>query len=380
MKSKPGIFQEVRMYHHRIKELVFMLALVSTWNALPQNPAPLDLTAVRTAILERGARWQAADNALFRLSVKDKQAMLTPTTPSPSPADTLFEPDLDRSLPVSLDWRNHGGNFVTPVRNQGYCGSCWDFAAVAAAEARHAVRNHLTDPLMNLSEQQVLSCSGAGDCINGGYMNGALDYLRDTGAADENCFPYLELDLPCANRCASWADRAVKIQNWSWVTYTDYTSTDLIKAALLDGPVGTWFQVYEDFYGYASGVYSHVTGNYLGNHFVLIVGWDDALQAWLCKNSWDTDWGSLGGYFWAQFGGANCQFGSWTTAATGIPGGDLNHDGSVTTADLAIQQGYLAGVALPGGTRRADCDTVTDGAINAADLVWEIQKLNGHLP
>ena len=58
----------------------------------------------------------------------------------------------------------------------------------------------------------------------------------------------------------------------------------------------------------------------------------------------------------------------------------MNHDGSVTAADLAILRDHLAGASLPGGTRRADCDTVTDGAINAADLVWEIQKLNGRIP
>ncbi len=106
------------------------------------------------------------------------------------------------------------------------------------------------------------------------------------------------------------------------------------------------------------------------------MGWDDATQAWLCKNSWGTYWGGNGGYFWTAFAGAGCEFGSWTMAATAIPGGDL----SVTAADLAILRDRLAGASLPGGTRRADCDTVTDGAINAADLVWEIQKLNGRIP
>ncbi len=341
---------------------------------------PDELAAIRKAIAEHGARWVAADNPLFRLSTEDKRAMLTQAVPSAAPGDEWFEPDLDRVLPAALDWRNNGGNYVTPVRNQGDCGACWAFAAVASAEARHAWRNRLTDPEMNLSEQQLVSCSGAGTCQIPGYCSLALDYLQNTGAADEACFTYAANDLDCKLRCADWADRAVRIQSWSLVTQEDYTSTDVIKNALLDGPVTTWFRVYQDFYAYGGGIYQHVWGSYLGNHFVLIVGWDDATQAWLCKNSWGTYWGGNGGYFWAAFAGANCQFGSWTMAATAIPGGDLDHDLSVTAADLAILRDRLAGAALPSGTRRADCDTVTDGAINAADLVWEIQKLNGRIP
>lgn len=340
-----------------------------------------ELAAIRKAIAEKGARWVAADNPLFRLSTEDKKAMLTQTVPSAAPGDEWYEPDLERALPAALDWRNNGGNYVTPVRNQGGCGSCWAFAAVASAEARHAWRNRLTDPQMDLSEQQVLSCSGAGNCITGGACSSALEYLVSAGAADEDCFEYAASDLDCNLRCADWSDRAVRIQSWGWVTNPiNSFDTVSIKTALLDGPVATWFRVYQDFYAYGGGVYQHVTGDYLGNHFVLIVGWDDTLQAWLCKNSWGEYWGGIGGYFWAAFGGANCLFGYYTTAATAIPGGDLDHDGSVTAADLAIQRDYLLGGSLPTGTRRADCDTVTDGALNAADLVWEIQKLNGRIP
>ena len=173
---------------------------------------PDELAAIRKAIAEKGARWVAADNPLFRLSTEDKKAMLTRTVPSPAPGDEWYEPDLDRALPAALDWRNNGGNYVTPVRAQGDCGSCWAFAAVASAEARHAWRNRLTDPQMNLSEQQVLSCSGGGNCIDGGYCSLALDYLRDTGAADEACFEYAASDLDCDLLCADWADRAVRIQ------------------------------------------------------------------------------------------------------------------------------------------------------------------------
>jgi hypothetical protein len=339
-----------------------------------------ELAAIRKAIAEKGAKWVAADNPIFRLSPEDRRAMGNPILPSPRPGDLWFEPDLDRTLPAALDWRNNGGNYVTAVRAQGDCGACWAFAAVASAEARHAIRNSLSDPQINLSEQQVLSCAGLGDC-GGGYISSALDYLMNSGSPDELCLPYTSTFLPCTNRCSDWADRANRIQFWGWVTTVDYTSTELIKTTLLDGPVTTWFKIYDDFYAYSSGVYQHVWGNHIedNNHYVLIVGWDDDLQAWLCKNSWGPGWG-IDGYFWASFGGANCEFGSWTTAATAIPGGDLNHDTLVTAADLAIQQSYLAGAALPGGTRRADCDTVTDGAVNAADLVWEIQKLNGRIP
>jgi PKD repeat protein len=97
------------------------------------------------------------------------------------------------------DWRDrHGKNWISPVTNQGACGSCWAFAAVGATEA---MVNLYFNQLLNLdlSEQDVLSCSGGGTC-GGGYPSSALNYITKTGIVDENTFPYNGIYQPCENK------------------------------------------------------------------------------------------------------------------------------------------------------------------------------------
>ena len=96
--------------------------------------------------------------------------------------------------PPSLDWRNNGGNFVTPVRNQGGCGSCWAFATTAALESSVLRAENTPGVDLNLSEQVLISCGSsggndAGSC-SGGYISYASDYIRNTGLPLETCYPY----------------------------------------------------------------------------------------------------------------------------------------------------------------------------------------------
>ena len=275
-------------------------------SAMAGSPAG-DIKAIREAIKADKAEWTAAENRFSGKTLDELKSMLGGSFPSVSPGDRFFQYDGALDLPAEIDWRNNGGNFVTPVRDQDSCGSCWAFAAVAATEARHAVGYNITNPTTDLSEQQVLSCSGGGDC-SGGYLSGALDFIRDTGTPDEACFPYSSSDEDCNNRCSDWQDRSSQIESWSWVTTTDYNNTTAIKTALMNGPVPAWFKIYLDFYFYDNGVYEQVWGQYVGNHFVLIVGWNEAEQAWIAKNSWGEDWGE-GGYFKIKWG--EVEFGSW---------------------------------------------------------------------
>ena len=292
--------------------ILFLLLIPSVGIAASGNE---DLEAINDAIEANNAKWTAKENRFSEQAIDELKSMLNGSFPSVSTGDRFYEYNDSRDLPSELDWRDNNGNFVTPVRDQSSCGSCWAFAAVAATEARHATAYNLTDPTTDFSEQQVLSCSGAGDC-GGGYISGAFNFIRDTGTPDEDCFPYSATDEDCSNRCSDWADRSFQIDSWSWVTTTDYTNTTAIKNALQNGPVATWFKVYLDFYFYSSGIYEQVWGQYVGNHFVLIVGWNDAEQAWIAKNSWDTDWGESG-YFKIKWG--EVEFGSWTTDVVIVP-------------------------------------------------------------
>src|SRR5208337_2413014 len=107
------------------------------------------------------------------------------------------------SVPSQLDWRNHGGNYVTPIRDQGNCGSCWAFAVTAALESKTLITLQTPNTDVDLSEQIVLSCSGAGSC-NGGYMEEASTFLVDTGTNLETYYPYTATDGSCSNASPGW--------------------------------------------------------------------------------------------------------------------------------------------------------------------------------
>ena len=89
------------------------------------------------------------------------------------------------------DYRRTGK--VTPIRDQGGCGSCWDFAAVAAFESSYLIRNNLG---INASEQQILSCASVGSC-GGSWYDGVFEYMITNGAAKESDYPYTGTDSAC---------------------------------------------------------------------------------------------------------------------------------------------------------------------------------------
>jgi len=91
----------------------------------------------------------------------------------------------ERANPTSLDWRNHNGvDYVSPIQNQGSCGSCWTFSATATLESRHAIKNKLTKPI-KLSEQNLVDCAHYGSttantCATGGNYGTAWAWVAST--------------------------------------------------------------------------------------------------------------------------------------------------------------------------------------------------------
>lgn len=110
------------------------------------------------------------------------------------------------TTPSHWDWRDAG--MVTPVKNQGFCGSCWAHAVLAAVESKILI---LGGPEMDLSEQQLISCSGQSTGCSGGDLYHALSYIRDHGVVSESCFPYQAANIAC-NLCS--ATSFVKIEGF----------------------------------------------------------------------------------------------------------------------------------------------------------------------
>jgi C1A family cysteine protease len=218
--------------------------------------------------------------------------LIKPTHTEGKPVLFAQEIEPPTGMPAGLDWRNNGGNFVTAVKNQGGCGSCWAFASTAALESS-LLRSGM--PALDLSEQVLVSCGIAGgydvgSCA-GGTVQGASEFIRNTGLPEESCYPYTSTDGTCSNACANWQATAHKISSWGWVAITSPT-VDVLKSGLYSlGPLVTTMNVYDDFYYYTGGVYTHTSGNLAGAHAVLLVGYDDAGQYFTVKNSWGTGWG-----------------------------------------------------------------------------------------
>ena len=233
---------------------------------------------------------------------------------SPMPTDWVGPLERQRTdLPLTLDWRDNGGNWITRVRDQRDCGSCWLFSAVAATETWWMQHQGAPIPGLDLSEQYVLSCVDLGSC-SGGWCFDALEFLRTEGAPDEACFPYQADDrIPCREACDDALERMVYLGDYVQVT-AGVIDVDAINAALQDGPLVTNYTVYLDFYDYTDGIYRwDGVSESDGGHSVLIVGYDDGRGAWLVKNSWGVGFGELG-YFWIAYD-SGTGFGSDTWQA-----------------------------------------------------------------
>lgn len=276
---------------------------------------PLKLESLQGQIEKKSAEWEAAETSLSSLSNKEQESFLglnvtkeeIKSTESAIKAvesmqETLASFHADAfAAPTSVDWRNHNGNYTTTIKNQSSCGSCVSFATIATIESRMeiACKNPNLNP--DYSEAFLFYC-GCGQCCNNGWnFPPALNYCKNTGVARDSDFPYTPGNQPCK----SGVTPQFKITNW-----TSVLSMAERKSVIAEkGPVVGGLAIYQDFYSYKSGVYKHVTGNLVGYHAVSVVGYDDNLGCWICKNSWGTNWGD-NGWFKIAYGqaGMDTQF------------------------------------------------------------------------
>ena len=275
-----------------MKSLVLLTLLVT------QNLwAGLEVGSLNQKLQQQQAGWTAKKTWLSDLSAADARHAMG-LKRAPSEVEFVAPPLMTRSnLPAVLDWRNKDGkNWISPVLNQANCGSCVAFASIGALESQFRIASAFPNFNVKLSPQNLFSCGG-GACDYGWMPDAAAHYLQSTGVPDESCMPYLSgatgEDVACQATCPDTSKRSMRIANYSTPTRGS-KNVEAVKQGLQQGPLVTTLTVYEDFMSYASGVYKHVKGSYLGGHAVSIVGYDDTQRAFIIRNSWGADWGMNG--------------------------------------------------------------------------------------
>jgi len=203
------------------------------------------------------------------------------------PAGTVFDAPKDWNKTTDdVDWVKEGA--VTPVKNQGSCGSCWAFSTTGAIEGRYFISK---GQLNSLSEQDLVDCSTQNNGCNGGLMDYAFEFVKGNGGlCSEDDYTYLAYQ--------EWRCKDSQCTKYDPITgYTDVsTTTAALEAACAEGPVSIAIEADQSsFQQYRGGVLTASCGTNL-DHGVLLVGYgtDGGLDYWKVKNSWGSYWGEDG--------------------------------------------------------------------------------------
>ncbi len=186
----------------------------------------------------------------------------------------------------TFDWRDYnGGNYLTPVKNQGDAGTCWAFAAVSALEAKFDITYNNPFLDLDLSEQHLV-CDGSSGSASGGFEFKALNFFQNTGIVSEAELPYTASNYsPNWPLAAGWENRVYKVTSvQNWLTCTESNIKDNLRT---NGPLVAAMWADKDWYWPTTlallntdipSLYTELTDETTGstiNHAVTIVGYED---------------------------------------------------------------------------------------------------------
>jgi C1A family cysteine protease len=189
---------------------------------------------------------------------------------------------------TAVDWRKKMA--VTPIKNQGTCGSCWSFSAISTLESLYFIKKGI---LKILSEQQLVDCAGSYGtyACNGGTMTAAYKYTRDYGVMLSTAYPYKGVKGTCAYKATS-----LVFKNIGWVSVPKNDQIQL-AVAVSKQPVAAAVQADASvFQFYKTGIIDGTACGTAVNHGIVIVGYGTELgkDFWIIRNSWGTSWGEAG--------------------------------------------------------------------------------------
>uniref|UniRef100_A0A4W4FVT2 Cathepsin La n=1 Tax=Electrophorus electricus TaxID=8005 RepID=A0A4W4FVT2_ELEEL len=223
-----------------------------------------------------------------------------------SKGSLFIEPNF-MEVPRHVDWREKG--YVTHVKDQGQCGSCWAFSTTGALEGQHFRK---TGNLVSLSEQNLMDCSwpeGNHGC-DGGHMDQGFQYVQDNNGIDsEASYPYLAKDGSC-----HYDPQFNAANDTGYVDIPSGKEQALMKAVAAVGPVAVAIDAgQQSFQFYHSGIYyeKNCSTKEL-DHGVIVVGYgyegvdEDVKKYWIVKNSWSEKWGNKGYIYMAKDQNNHC--------------------------------------------------------------------------
>jgi len=251
--------------------------------------------------------WYMGINQFTDLTPEEFNQLNNLRMPEVSKRDFVYEMKA-KKIAEAVDWREKG--IVTDVKNQGCCGSCWAFAAVASIEAAHAQKY---GKLISMSEQQLVDCEDGNDCKHGGLPEEGWAVVKEQGGIEsEDSYPYVSGSICHKLECRFEKQKIVsKVSNFTQSSqHFDGNELNLMKR-LNDHPQtvsidGSALHFYSG--GILHNTVDHPCSDIVANHAAFVVGYgsEGKEEFYIVKNSWGKTWGEDGYVRIARNDGNTC--------------------------------------------------------------------------